>query len=135
MYSSFNRVRCACMHASVTPSISQVLLLLFHRKTSRRGVYLYHKMTPSPNFGRCWVVFGLFLRGGPKFGLEQRCSTMDLEKAVPPWRRKSWRKMYSNTMMMQNQAKLAAEGTNLENTPPLMACVADRGVDSLCISG
>jgi hypothetical protein len=33
---------------------------------------------------------------------------MDLNKAVPPWRRKSWRKRYSNTMKMHNQAKLAA---------------------------
>jgi len=33
---------------------------------------------------------------------------MDLNKSVPPWRRKSWRKGYSHTMRMQNQAKLAA---------------------------
>jgi len=33
---------------------------------------------------------------------------MDLNKAVPPWRRKSWKKRYSNTMRLQNEAKLAA---------------------------
>jgi len=33
---------------------------------------------------------------------------MDLDKAVLPWRRKSWSNRYSNTMRMQNQAKLAA---------------------------
>jgi len=32
---------------------------------------------------------------------------MDLNKAVPPWRHKTWKKMHSNTMRMQNYAKLA----------------------------
>jgi len=33
---------------------------------------------------------------------------MDLKKAVLPWRRKSWKKRYSNTMRMQNQEKQVA---------------------------
>jgi len=33
---------------------------------------------------------------------------MDSNKAVPPWRRKSWRKRYSDTMRLKNKAKLAA---------------------------
>jgi len=33
---------------------------------------------------------------------------MDLKKAVPPWRNKSWRKRYRHTTKMQNAAKLAA---------------------------
>jgi len=32
---------------------------------------------------------------------------MDLNKDVPPWRRKSWRTRYSGTIRMQIQAKLA----------------------------
>jgi len=57
---------------------------------------------------------------------------MDFNKNVPPWRRQSWRKRYSNTARMQNQAKVAAgdvEGTNLGHTLPLRACPAYRGVD------
>ena len=38
---------------------------------------------------------------------------MDLNKSVPPWRRKSWRKRYSHTKRMRNQVKLAA-GAHLE---------------------
>ena len=64
--------------------------------------------TPPPNVG----CFGPFWRGGqnlgPKFCLQQSCSAVDLNKAVLPWRRKCWRKRYSNTMRMQNHAKLAA---------------------------
>jgi len=41
-------------------------------------------------------------------GIGCSCSVMDLNKAVPPWRRQSWRKRYSNMMRMNNQAKLAA---------------------------
>jgi len=37
------------------------------------------------------VVFGSFLRGGLKLCREQSCFAIDLNKAVPPWRRKSWR--------------------------------------------
>jgi len=62
---------------------------------------VYYKMTTI------LVVFGSLLRG-PKFCLEQSCSTMDLNKAVPSWRRTSWRKRYGNTMRTENQAKLAA---------------------------
>ena len=32
---------------------------------------------------------------------------MDLNKAVPPWQRKSWRKRHSNTMRMQNGSRSA----------------------------
>jgi len=47
----------------------------------------------------------------PNFALHKAvCTTMDLNKAVVPWRRKSWRERYSKTMSMQNQAKLAAGG-------------------------
>jgi len=33
---------------------------------------------------------------------------MYLKKAVPPWRRNSWRKRYSNSIRMQKKAKMAA---------------------------
>ena len=47
--------------------------IFIHRETtaSRRGGYLYHKMTPPPNRGR----LRNFLRGDPKFCLQQSCST------------------------------------------------------------
>ena len=52
---------------------------------------------PHPlNLGQFWA----FLRGGPKFCLQQSCAATGLNKAVPPWRRKSWRKRYSNTMRL-----------------------------------
>ena len=34
---------------------------------------------------------------------------IDLNKSVPPWRRKSWKKRYSHAMRMQNQAKLVQQ--------------------------
>ena len=56
----------------------------FHRETkaSLRGAYCTTRW-PHPQF---LIVFGSFLRGVPKLCLEQSCSTMDLNKAVPPWR-------------------------------------------------
>jgi len=63
------------------------------------GIYLYHKMTPPPNLGHSWVIFEE-RSGGPKFCLQQSCFAMDLNKAAPPWRLKSWRKRYSNTMRL-----------------------------------
>ena len=82
-------------------------------------VYLYHKMTLPSNLGCFWS----FLRGGHKFGLPKRCYDMDLNEAVSPWRRKSWRKRYKNTMRIQNQANLAAgahQGKAYEQAPALI---------------
>jgi len=77
----------------------------FYRETmaSRRGVYLYHKMTPPRNFGRFWLNFG----GWSQILPWTKLFPMDLNKAVP-WLRKSWRKRHNITMRMQNDAKLAA---------------------------
>jgi len=77
-----------------------------HLKTtaSQRRVYLYHKMTPPPNFGYFWIIF----EGWSQILPSTKLFHMDLNKGVPPWRRKSWRKRYSHTVRMQNQAKLAA---------------------------
>jgi len=55
---------------------------------------------PTPQF-----ILGSFLRGGPKFCLQQSCSAMDLNKAVPLWGRKSWRERYSNTMRLGARGK------------------------------
>jgi len=49
------------------------------------GVYLYHKMTPSPNLGHSWVIFeGLsqILPSTKLFrrGFEQSCSAMATQK-------------------------------------------------------
>jgi len=68
---------------------------------------------------------------------------MDLNKSVPPWRRKSWRKRYSHTKRMQNQAKLAAGahlghvwGKAYEQVPALIcASYACRSFSRSCHLG
>jgi len=83
-----------------------------HRQTMglEGGGYLYHKMTPPPNLGRSWVVFEGWSQILPSTKLfhhrfEQSCSAMVTQ---------SWRKRYSNTMRLSNQANLAA-GANREH--------------------
>jgi len=73
----------------------------------RRGVMCATRWHPI------LVVFGSFFEGWSQTLPSTKLFCLDLNKAVPPWRRKSWRKRYSNTMRMQNQAKLAEpiEGT------------------------
>jgi len=49
------------------------------------GVYLYHKMTPTPNLGHSWVVFegwSQILLSTKLFrnGFEQHCSPMATQK-------------------------------------------------------
>ena len=70
-----------------------------------------------------WVVLKSFLRGGPKCCLRQSCSITDLDKAVTPWRRKRWKKRYSNTLKMQNQAKLAAGAHRGHKAKHLSKCL------------
>jgi len=53
---------------------------------SEEGVYLYHRMTLPPNLGHSWVVFcGMVPNFVFNKVVQQSCSTMDLNKAVPPW--------------------------------------------------
>jgi len=61
-------------------------------------------LTPSQNFGCLWLIFVRWsqISSGTKLFLMDH-----LSKAVPSWRRKRWRKRNSNTMRMQNDAKLA----------------------------
>jgi len=68
------------------------------------GGGLYQKMTHRPIL----VIFGSFWEGWSQTLPWTKLFHMHLNKAVPPWRRKRWRKRNSNTMRMQNQAKLAA---------------------------
>jgi len=86
---------------SVTKNIKRIETM-----ASRRRVYLYHKLTLLPNFGRFWVVF----EGWSQILTWTNLFPMDLNQVVlPSWlRRRSWRKRYSNTMTRQIQAKLAA---------------------------
>jgi len=97
---------CVCVYRQQSKFPGLHRSIYIHRETmaSRRGVYLYHKMTPPPAFGRFGLIFG----GWSQVLLRTKLFPTDLNKAVPPWRRKSWRKRHSNTMRMQNDAKLAA---------------------------
>jgi len=54
---------------------------------SHEGGYYVKKKIQS----HFWVVLGSFVRGGPKIYLKESCIAMDLNKAVPPWRRKRLR--------------------------------------------
>ena len=56
-----------------------------------KGVFICTTWWPHPQM---WVMFESIWRVRPKFCLEQTCSAMDFNKAVLPWRRKSWRKRY-----------------------------------------
>ena len=59
--------------------------------------------SPAPNLGRFWIIF----EGWSQICPSTKLFRMDLNKSVPPWRWKCWRKRYSHTMRMKNQAKLA----------------------------
>ena len=88
--------------------------MCIHRETmdSKGGGYLNHKKTPPCNSGCFWIIYEwwsqilLFCHG-----FEQSCSAMAT---------KSWRKGYSNTTKMQNQAKLAV-GAHQEHMAKLMS--------------
>ena len=68
-----------------------------------RRVYLYHKVTPTPDFGRFWLIFV----GCSQILPWTKLFPMDFNKVVLPWQRKSWSKRHGNTMRMLNNAKLA----------------------------
>jgi len=78
-------------------SIMEIVLNFIGKRWVWKGGFICTITWPQPPI---YVILGSFLRGGPKFCLQQSCSAMDLNKAVPPWRRKSWRKRYSNTMRL-----------------------------------
>jgi len=61
-------------------------------------------MTPHSNLGHFWII----IEGWSQILLSIKLFLYRFNKSAPPWRRKSWRKRYSHTMRMQNQAKLAA---------------------------
>jgi len=59
----------------------------FHKETMglERGLYLYRKMTPPPNFGHFWIIFEGWSQNLPstklfRHGFEQSCSTMTTKK-------------------------------------------------------
>jgi len=75
-------------------------------------------MTPPPNFGYFWIIFEGWSQILPATKLfrhefDQSCSAMATKKLDEKVQQhdfiqKNWMKRYSNTMRMQNQAKLAA---------------------------
>jgi len=69
------------------------------------GEFIYTmSFLPTPKF---WSFLGCFWAVVPNFVLKHAVAC-GFEQNVPPWRRKSWRKIYSDTIRMQNQATLAA---------------------------
>jgi len=75
----------------------RIQVLHFHREMmSLKGFIFTRRSHPPP----IQVTLGSFLRGGPKICLPQSCSAMDLNKAVLPWRRKSWRKRWGDKVRL-----------------------------------
>jgi len=70
------------------PSWNFMVPQLTSLRTARTGGFLVPQDDPQPPI---LVVYGSFLRGGFKLCREKSCFAIDLNKAVPPWRRKSWR--------------------------------------------
>ena len=76
-------------------------------------------MTSPPYFDR----FVSSLRGGPKFCLEESCSPWIWTMRFRHGDAKSWTKRYSNTMRMQNQAKLAARAHRGHTVKHMSKCL------------